>query len=42
MLSLEEGKKAVVFARNTIEKFVKNSKITIDDLDGVFTYRLCL
>jgi uncharacterized protein (TIGR00296 family) len=37
MLSLEEGKKAVVFARNTIEKFVKNSKITIDDLDGVFT-----
>ena len=37
MLSLEEGKKAVVFARNTIDKFVKNSKITIDDLDGVFT-----
>jgi uncharacterized protein (TIGR00296 family) len=37
MLRLEEGKKAVVFARNIIEKFVRNSKITMDDLEGVFT-----
>lgn len=36
MLSLEEGKKAVIFARNIIEKFVKNSKVSIIDLEGVF------
>ena len=36
MLSLEEGKKAVVFARNIIEKFVRNSKINVPDLEGVF------
>ena len=37
MLSLDEGKKAVVFARHVIEKFVRNSKITIADLEGVFS-----
>jgi uncharacterized protein (TIGR00296 family) len=36
MLNLEEGKKAVFFARNIIEKFVKNSKVSIVDLKGVF------
>jgi uncharacterized protein (TIGR00296 family) len=36
MLNLEEGKNAVVFARNIIEKFVKNSKISIVGLEGVF------
>jgi len=36
MLNLEEGKKAVVFARNIIEKFVKNSKVSIVGLEGVF------
>lgn len=37
MLSLEEGKKAVVFARNVIEKFVRGSNAAIADLEGVFT-----
>ena len=36
MLSLDEGKKAVVFARNVIEEFVRNSKIPKDDFKGVF------
>ena len=36
MLSLEEGKKAVVFARNIVEKFVRNSTNNIPDLEGVF------
>jgi len=36
MLNSEEGKKAVVFARNIIEKYVKNSKTIIADLEGVF------
>ena len=36
MLNLEEGKKAVVFARNIIEKFVKNSKVSTVGLEGVF------
>ena len=36
MLKLDEGKKAVVFARNIIEKFVRNSKINVPDLEGVF------
>ena len=37
MLSLEEGKKAVIFARDIIEKFVTNSKIMSTDLVGIFT-----
>jgi uncharacterized protein (TIGR00296 family) len=36
MLKLDEGKKAVVFARNIIEKYVRNSKINVPDLEGVF------
>jgi len=36
MLNLEEGKKAVNLARNTINDFVKNKKNTISDLKGVF------
>ena len=36
MLSLDEGKKAVVFARSVIEEFVKNNKIPSFDLDGLF------
>ena len=36
MLSLEEGKKAVVFARNVIEEFVKTNKPPTDSLEGVF------
>lgn len=36
MLSLEEGKKAVVFARSVIENFVKNNKTIEADLNGVF------
>ena len=36
MLNLEEGKKAVVLARNIIEKFVRNSKISLTELEGVF------
>ena len=36
MLSLEEGKKAVVFARNVVENFVKNNKTFDTDLNGVF------
>jgi len=36
MLNLDEGKKAVVFARNVIEEFVKTGKNPKDDLKGVF------
>jgi len=36
MLNLEEGKKAVVFARKIIEQKVKNNKISSSDLHGVF------
>jgi uncharacterized protein (TIGR00296 family) len=36
MLNLEEGKKAVVFARKIMEQKVKNSKISVSDLHGVF------
>ena len=39
MLSIEEGKKAVVFARNIIEKFVRNNKINITEPNGVFNER---
>jgi len=35
MLSQEEGKKAVVFARMVVDDFVKNKKIT-KDLNGIF------
>jgi uncharacterized protein (TIGR00296 family) len=37
MLDLEEGKKAVNFARKVIEEYVKNSKIPSLDLKGVFS-----
>jgi uncharacterized protein (TIGR00296 family) len=37
MLSLEEGKKAVAFARDIIEKYVKNNLLPSTDLNGVFT-----
>jgi len=37
MLSLEEGKKAVLFARDIIERFVTNSKIISTDLGKIFT-----
>ncbi|MDH7506319.1 MAG: TIGR00296 family protein [Candidatus Thermoplasmatota archaeon] len=36
MLSLEEGKKAVVFARSVVENFVKKSKNVLVDLPSVF------
>ena len=36
MLKLEEGKKAVVFARNVIEEYVRNSSIPSSSLDGPF------
>ena len=36
MLSLDEGKKAVVFARDVIEEFVKNNNIPNSDLEGPF------
>ena len=36
MLNLDEGKKAVIFARNVIEEYVKNSKIPITSLNGPF------
>ena len=36
MLSLEEGKKAVLFARDVIEKYVKDNSIPSTDLKGVF------
>jgi uncharacterized protein (TIGR00296 family) len=37
MLSLDEGKKAVNFARDIVENFVKSSSIPKSDLMGVFT-----
>jgi uncharacterized protein len=36
MLSMKDGKKAVIFARNVIEEFVKNGNIFNDKLDGPF------
>ncbi len=36
MLGLEEGKKAVIFARNVIENFVTNRKIPADNFDDIF------
>lgn len=36
MLSCEEGKKAVNFARKVIEQKVKNDNVTPSDLQGVF------
>jgi uncharacterized protein (TIGR00296 family) len=36
MLSLEEGKKAVVFARNVIEEYVRNNKTPKESISGVF------
>jgi uncharacterized protein (TIGR00296 family) len=36
MLSLEEGKKAVVFARNVIEEYVRNNKTPKESIAGVF------
>ena len=37
MLSLDEGRKAVALARNTIEQFVKNNTTPLTNLTGVFT-----
>ena len=37
MLSLDEGKKAVNFARDIVEKYVKSSSIPQSDLMGIFT-----
>ena len=36
MLKLDEGKKAVVFARNVIEEYIKNNSIPNSSLDGPF------
>ena len=36
MLSLEDGKKAVIFARNVIENFVKNESEPSDKLADIF------
>ena len=36
MLSLDEGKKAVQFARKIIESYVKNQQISSDEKQGVF------
>jgi uncharacterized protein (TIGR00296 family) len=37
MLTLDEGKKAVNYARNTVETFVKNNTTPSNDLKGVFS-----
>ena len=37
MLSLDEGRKAVVLARNVIEQYVKNNTTPLPALAGVFT-----
>jgi len=36
MLNIEDGKKAVIFARDVIEEFVKNSNIPNSNLEGPF------
>ena len=36
MLNLDEGKKAVIFARKIVENFVKDSKISAEELTGIF------
>ena len=37
MLSLDEGLKAVTFARDVIEQYVKNNSIPSTDLKEIFT-----
>jgi len=37
MLSLDEGRKAVELARNTIKQYVKNNMMPLTNLTGVFT-----
>ena len=37
MLSLDEGKKAVYFARNVVEQFVKNKSLSSEKLKNSFT-----
>jgi len=39
MFKLDQGKVAVKYARNVIEEFVKNSKVPISNLKGVFEER---
>ena len=36
MLNLDEGKKAVIFARKIVENFVKDSKIPVEELTAIF------
>jgi uncharacterized protein (TIGR00296 family) len=36
MVNLDDGKKAVIYARQVIEEFVKNKNIPKSNLDGVF------
>lgn len=36
MINFENGKKAVIFARKTIEEYVKNKKISKEELKGIF------
>ncbi len=36
MLDLNEGKKAVIFARNVVEEYVKNNTVPQSNLTGVF------
>ena len=36
MVNLDEGKKAVIYARQVIEEYVKNKKAPKSNLDGVF------
>ena len=36
MINFEDGKKAVIFARKTVEDYVKNKKISKEDLKGIF------
>jgi len=36
MIAFEDGKKAVIFARKTIEEYVKNKKIPDEKLKGIF------
>jgi len=36
MVTFEDGKKAVIFARKTIEEYVKNKKVPAEDLKGIF------
>jgi len=36
MIKFDDGKKAVIFARNTIEEYVQNKKIPVEKLEGIF------